>query len=123
MISLSFQIDNAARAMDDLARTFYPTVEDAVGTALAGVISHLIPVTPVRTGAMQRDYGVLMAGPAEWQLVDTAASPAGYPYPARVVDEAGFSRAYPAIQVVLDQAEDDLTTDLRVVIDRVVQAI
>ena len=72
-----------------------------VEEALDDVIRMLVPVTPVKSGAMKADYTIAGGGDV-WELLDTAESPAGYNYPGRVVFDPNFSHAYGALTSALD---------------------
>lgn len=106
--------------LDQLAPAAPLAEDEAIAEGLDQLIQQLRPVTPVRTGQMQADYAIAtVATGREWELIDTAESPAGYPYPARVFGEPGFSRQYDALHDVLDAGELALARDLDVAITRI----
>lgn len=118
-VTLAGTVDPAAAWLRRISVDLAPAVDAAVLAVLDETLRALVPVTPVRTGRMQADY-TLAAGRDVWELIDTAESPKGYPYPGRVVFEPGFSHAYGALQQVLDHAEATLAADVEAALARLV---
>lgn len=107
MITMSHTIAQAQASIRQLTTALGPATETGVEDGLDVVIDRLRGVTPRVSGEMEGDY-TIGTGTDTWELLNTAASPRGYPYPKRVVFQPGFSKAYAALQNVLDHADDDL---------------
>lgn len=107
--------------LDRIRSGWSTAATQAVEAALEDLIQELEPVTPVVSGRMQQGYTIGTGGPDEWFLLNTAESPQGYVYPARVVDDPHWSRAYAALNHVLETGEERIAAELDLSLTRLVQ--
>jgi hypothetical protein len=120
MISVTSTLAAVEAWLRSLAGGIDSAIEDAVTATLDELIRDLIPVTPVKTGAMRDSYTIAHAGMDVWELLNLAESPRGYQYPRRVLDDPTWSRQYGALNRVLDAGEAALEAHLAVAVTRLV---
>ncbi len=121
MISLTGDTARAQAWFRNLQVGLELTVEEAVITALDELVRQLEPVTPVKTGAMKADY-TIGTGVWAWELLDTAESPKGYPYPGRVFFDPDFSQSYGPLNRTLDAGIRSLDVEVDAALTRMVLA-